>query len=222
MENQPKTRKRPSNPYVVQWRMFCEIAGRRKRAKNLFGIEYLFLMSICAGLMFMPTMLVRAVSDRFGYFPRKLAIEFYVIAKPLALLWILFSERAFSTPWATVTTLMFVDLYLYLCGLVFLRRFYTPPASPARSLLLLGVNFLEASLAFAIFYGFSDSIKGATSPLKLLYFSLVTSATVGYGDMMPKSDTGMQLVICQILSSLGFASIFIATFVTKLNEQEAI
>jgi hypothetical protein len=88
-----KTMNPPGNPYRVQWRMLEEIATCRDRAKHLFGIEYVFLVLVCAGLMLMPAMCVRAISGRFSYLSRKLAIEGYVVAKPLVLSFVLFSGR---------------------------------------------------------------------------------------------------------------------------------
>ena len=214
----------PSNPYAVQWRMVKEIALRRERAEGLFGIDYLFRLFLCFGLMFMPAMFVRLISGCFGYLSRKISIEAFAIGKPFFLGLILLNGLFLDRACLFITGVLFVNLYLYLLGLVFLKRFYTQPVSHSRSMLLLIINFVEMTIAFAIFYGYSKSIYSSSvvinDPLSLLYFSFVTAATVGYGDMAPATDVGKMLVVFQILSSLGFISLFLATFVTNLNENE--
>jgi len=172
----------------------------------------------------MPAMFVRWISGKFGYMSRKFSIEIYAILKPIFLYFVLFSGRANNKWWVLLTLWLFADLYLYLFGLVFLRRFYTVPASYGRSLLLLGINFCEAALAFAIFYTFSHSLFSnghvVYAPIDMLYFSLVTASTVGFGDITVSSDTAKWLVIGQILSSLGFISLFVASFVAGFNDSE--
>jgi len=212
------------NPYIKQWEMLKTIARHEGKAKSLFGIEWLFNLLVCAGLMLMPAMLVRWIAGKRGFFARKLAVDRYAVAKPLFLAVILFSPIATCTLGVITASIFFADLYLYLLGLVFLRRFYWTPVSHGRSLLLLGINFCEALLAFAVFYRFSQSIAldhvTATAPIDLLYFSCVTAATVGYGDFAPNSPTGKALIVLQILSSLGFISVFVASFVTNFNNHE--
>ena len=78
-------------------------------------------------------------------------------------------------------------------------------------------------IAFACFYRIADGLSrlalfhGPGGPLRLsfsdaLYFSLVTQATVGFGDLTPHDDgirllTGVQVLAGQILLLFGFAEI---------------
>jgi hypothetical protein len=78
-------------------------------------------------------------------------------------------------------------------------------------------------IAFACFYRIADGLSrlplfhGQAGPAWLsfqdaLYFSLVTQATVGYGDLTPHDDgirllTGVQVLAGQILLLFGFAEI---------------
>jgi hypothetical protein len=78
-------------------------------------------------------------------------------------------------------------------------------------------------ISFACFYRIADGLSrlplfhGQAGPAWLsfqdaLYFSLVTQATVGYGDLTPHDDgirllTGVQVVAGQILLLFGFAEI---------------
>jgi hypothetical protein len=78
-------------------------------------------------------------------------------------------------------------------------------------------------IAFACFYRIADGASrlplfhGPGGPIRLsfpdaLYFSLVTQATVGFGDLTPHDDgirllTGVQVLAGQILLLFGFAEI---------------
>jgi hypothetical protein len=174
--------------------------------------------------MIMPAMLVRWLGGIRGYLARKRAVDTYTLAKPVTLL-LLLACGVSSHTWAAVAAaIMLVDLYSYLLGLVFLQRFYTEPASYRRSVLLLGVNFVEASLAFAVLYLFSGSIGHsgvpATSWGEVVYFSVITAATVGYGDLTPLTPVGRILVVFQVFASLFFVVVIVATFVGRLADKK--
>jgi voltage-gated potassium channel Kch len=171
--------------------------------------------------MLLPAMLVRLIGGKFGYLGRKLAIDFWVIAKPAALLAFLLLGLT-CRRWVMIFAVVaLVDLYAYLLGLVFLRPFYTKPASYGRSVLSLSINFLEAALAFSILYLNTGALAGPLGTVRswseAIYFSIITAATVGYGDIKPATDTGHALVVAQVLSSLFFLAIALTTFVSGLS-----
>lgn len=216
------THKKPPRPaYGRHLGMLSDIARCRGVAADLFGVEWLFAFVVGAALLVMPAMLVREVSGRFGYLARKRAVEAWAVLKPAALVILLNCgpELAIS-PW--VATLALVDLFSYLLGLLFLARFYTDPASVRRSLLLLGVNFLEFVVGFAVLYahfGVIGRLDGPTetAPGALVFFSLVTASTVGYGDLLPHAGLGRLLVSVQICASIVFLSVFIAQGVGRVG-----
>jgi hypothetical protein len=170
-------------------------------------------------LLFMPAMLVREVAGRFGYLARKCAVEAWALLKPAVLLLILCHGPALAlAPW--MATVALVDLFTYLLGLLFLSRFYTSVASVRRSLLLLGVNFLEFILGFAVLYAHFKVIVSSNgsvenAPGALAFFSLVTASTVGYGDMIPQAGIGRTVVSVQICAGLIFLSVFISQAVGR-------
>ena len=212
--------KAPAPAYRKQWHRLCDIAQRRGAAEELFGLEWLFALALCALLLIMPAMLVREASGRFGYLTRKCAVEVWAILKPTVLCVLLCCGTAMAVaPW--IATLALVDLFTYLLGLLFLSRFYTSPVSVRRSLLLLGVNFLEFILGFAVLYAhfkvvFSSSGSVEDGPGAVAFFSLVTASTVGYGDMIPHAGLGRTLASVQICAGLVFLSVFISQAVGRV------
>jgi hypothetical protein len=55
------------------------------------------------------------------------------------------------------------------------------------------------------------------SPSQAIYFSFITAATIGYGDISPKDDYIQQIVIAQVIISLVFIVMFIANIAGKLG-----
>jgi hypothetical protein len=217
------TMKPPENAYKKQTKILKEIVQRKGRATDLFGIEHLVVMVLCAWLMLMPAMFVRWYWGRKGYFSRKIAVEVYAIAKPAVLGGLLLWARSYPLLSIAVAVFFLLDLYSYLLGLVLLRTFYTKPASATRSLVMLGVNFVESVLAFAVLFGATSSVAPAGTQVAdltsgaLIYFSLVTAATVGYGDLVPIGPAGRFITIVEIASSLAFISVFVSSFVGNLG-----
>ncbi|UCH27397.1 MAG: two pore domain potassium channel family protein [Trueperaceae bacterium] len=54
--------------------------------------------------------------------------------------------------------------------------------------------------------------------LDALYFSVVTLATVGYGDMTPETDAGKVFTVLYILSGIGVLAAFATALVSKGRE----
>ena len=81
------------------------------------------------------------------------------------------------------------------------------------------VLFLGLLVAGTIVY----SIVEGWSPLDSLYFSVVTLATVGYGDLHPVTDLGKAFTILYILTGVGvlvvFASRVVNTMVDRRSEE---
>jgi hypothetical protein len=76
-----------------------------------------------------------------------------------------------------------------------------------RSITIVALNFYEATAAFAVLYRATGEVhdsqgRALASSIASLYYSLVTMATLGYGDFAPSTDLTRFIVICQICTSL--------------------
>ncbi len=102
---------------------------------------------------------------------------------------------------------------------------------------LLGITsvYLICTLFFSIWYWAiwtwdNNAIRGPTDSLNLydfFYFSLVTIATLGYGDILPNSPLTKSLVIIEVICGIGFATVGIAVVLayvqprfSRLSEQQ--
>lgn len=77
-----------------------------------------------------------------------------------------------------------------------------------------GLVYLVAALLVSgtLFYHFVEGWK----VLDALYFSVITLATVGYGDFSPKTDAGKVFTIIYIIVGLGT----LAAFISLVAEQQ--
>lgn len=97
---------------------------------------------------------------------------------------------------------------------------YNRPHSPSRSVVLLLMGYGTAVLAFAVFFAASEGVfessspnVAVTKPGSMLYFSLITIATVGYGDLHPKLDTlAMWLVIFEVVIGIVMIVVLLTRF----------
>jgi hypothetical protein len=95
---------------------------------------------------------------------------------------------------------------------------YVKPRSYRRNILMLFFNYIELSLCFAVIYGGLHLLGDAPkSVIDYIYFSIVTSTTIGYGDLHPVSNLGKVLVSMQAVMVLAFVVLFLNFFGSKVE-----
>ncbi|MBI2803477.1 MAG: hypothetical protein HYX68_00655 [Planctomycetes bacterium] len=142
-------------------------------------------------------------------------------------------------PWGTVSVLVGV-LPLYRLGeimAVILQLHISAsyePSKRTRAVIHAVMHFLEVALAFAVFYCVGDHFcSSSTNPMFAdgcstriplysdfdfitpLYFSVVSLATLGYGDYAPKNGLGKILVMAQLFVQFVFILIVLPTIVSS-------
>jgi hypothetical protein len=87
------------------------------------------------------------------------------------------------------------------------------------------LSYLVALYGFAVAYAFvSRANPGAFTGKRLdllsaVYFSVVTAATVGYGDIAPVSEAARMLVVAEILCSLIYGIFFFSVLAGGIRER---
>lgn len=205
-------------------------SGKDPITARLVLLERAALLALCFGMYVTPGFWIRHVGGLWGRRARKAWIDVYAVAKLTLVMFVLYSNwwKHWWVPY--VAFYLIADVFISLAGYVFLRKFWQYPYSWGRSVMLLFINFLEYSCWFACIYlswgllRINDPASNLTVQVfnwsDAFYFSVVTAATVGFGDISPSSVSGRRLVTLEILLSLFFMATVVAYFVSNIGREE--
>lgn len=190
---------------------------------NDFGIERIVRLICVLSLYLFPGLYIRHVSGKKGTICRKLSVEIYVIFKLIFPIFLLCCGVSTNLLAVIICIYLGTETMQYLLSLIFLREEFTQPISYRRSALTLFLNYLEVTLDFAVIYSYlswlnPSSFSKSMGWIQSIYFSFVSSTTVGYGDISPVSSLAMGVVIIQIISFLVFIGLFLNYFTSKIGD----
>jgi hypothetical protein len=154
-------------------------------------------------------------------------LDVYLLAWPLFLLWSLF-KWPFSALFVTLIAIYQIAMILsnQLAVLLVdtqLRGWRQP--SMGRGFILSLVNLTSIVIAYAIIYRAYNCIVSTGTmfpeqrPLQLLYYSLVTVTTLGYGDFVPNGDLGYLVVIAELVTVVLFVLAVIPAYLGALSQR---
>jgi hypothetical protein len=117
-----------------------------------------------------------------------------------------------------------IETMLYLTSMIFLSTQFSPIISYRRSLISLFINFFEISLSYGLLYMAGEQIFPGffnhtfDSWLHPVYFSFITSVTIGYGDLYPVHKLARFLVLSQVVFSFVFIGLIFNFFASRAHE----
>jgi hypothetical protein len=125
---------------------------------------------------------------------------------------------------AAAATYRLIDIVVYLLSIALLTRRYGlwRPETATRSLILAFVNVYEVVAAYELLYLGVGTLLDAstrtpiTSPFTVFYYSMVTMATLGFGDVIPADTISRALVVSQLFTHLVFLLTIVPVFVAHL------
>jgi hypothetical protein len=167
-----------------------------------------------------PGIYIRQTVFRRGQTVKNILIEIYVLFKLFLPLSILYFDQSHNHWFLGVSGYLLLETLTYVSSLVLVSDIHQEVKSVNRSLLLLLINYLEITLNFAmIYHGFNLLTPNAQSVIDHIYFSFITSASVGYGDIHPDTQMGKVLVCFQTFTLLVFVVLFINHFGSKRHHR---
>jgi hypothetical protein len=115
---------------------------------------------------------------------------------------------------------LMLETILYIPTLIFASDLFSKPRSYKRSILLLFFNYLEMVFAFGVLYSSNNYLnKPFTHWFDAIYFSIITSSTIGYGEFYPVKTFGKFLVSIEALFVLLFVVLFLNFFSAKIKSK---
>ncbi len=182
------------------------------------GIEKIVRLFLSSSVLLFPGIYIKYLANKKGNEYRDLALDFYVLLKVTFPILILVNQWQ---QYGLVVWIMFyvlLETVLYIPTLIFASDLFSKPRSYKRSMLLLFLNYLEVVFAFAVLYTCGSYLnKPFSSWFDAVYFSIITSSSIGYGDFYPITTFGKVLVSAQALLFLFFVILFLNFFSTKIK-----
>ncbi|MEM0542968.1 potassium channel family protein [Flavobacterium sp. j3] len=184
------------------------------------GIEKIFRLFLSVSQLCFPGIYVKTLASKINFTYNDLAMDCYILLKtffPLLLLMNHWQEHKILI-WLLVYLIL--ETILYIPTLIFASDLFARPRSYKRSMLLLFFNYLEVIMSFGVFYTLGNNTNipfGHWSDA--LYFSLMTTNTIGYGDYYPITTYGKFLASVQAMFFLSFVILFLNFFSTKVKSK---
>jgi hypothetical protein len=200
----------------------------RNYSHHDFGLERFIRLFLAAIQFITPSLYIKHFAYGLGTTGRKILVEFYVLFKMLLPVFALASGIYDCSLILFIIVFFLFETVIYVTSLIFISDASRESIQPRRSLALLFVNFFEIIFDFAFIYMYFDTTVGGFFTKQLVtgtdavYFSFVTAATVGYGDITPVIPLAKQMVIVQITLTFVFVGLFLNYFSNLLHKAQDI
>lgn len=182
------------------------------------GIEKIVRLFLSSSQLLFPGIYLKYFANKLGSEYKDLTMDFYILFK------VIFPILILQNNWQTNNLIIYLSVYLlletvfYIPTLIFASDLFSQPRSYKRSMLLLFFNYIESVLSFAVFYRTGNYLNAPlTNWFDAVYYSFVTSSTIGYGDYYPITQTGKIFTIFQVFLFLLFVILFLNFFSSKIK-----
>lgn len=184
------------------------------------GIEKIVRLLLSISQLFFLGIYIKHFANKFGHEYKDLAMDLYVLAKVIFPFLILINDWQNYDYMIWILIFLLLETVLYIPTLIFASDLFSRPRSYKRSMLLLFFNYIEVVVSFAVLYTLGDNMnKPFEHWFDSVYFSLISSNSIGYGDYYPITTFGKVLVSLQALFFLSFVILFLNFFSTKVKSK---
>lgn len=200
-----------------------------KRIKNIkaiwnneqhddIGIEKILRLFLAISQFFFLGTYIKQIFSKKSIAYQDLSVDFFVLFKVIFPVFILYYHLQNQPILFAFLIWFMVETILYVPTLIFASDIFSKPRSYRRSMLLLFLNYIEIVFDFAVIYSKSNYLnKEFGHWYDAIYFSIVSSATIGYGDFYPITLNGKIFVCLQSMIALIFVVLFLNFFNNKVE-----
>jgi hypothetical protein len=184
------------------------------------GIEKIFRLLLALSQFISPGTYIKQVFGKKGIAAQEFAMDIFVVFKVVFPVLILMNDWQRNPVVFFIIMWFMIDTCLYVPTLIFASDIFSKPRSYRRSMLLVFLNYIETVLAFGVIYASATKFnKPFEHWFDSIYFSFVTSATVGYGDYYPVNEMGKFWVSAQTMVVIMFVVLFLNFFSNKVENK---
>jgi hypothetical protein len=182
------------------------------------GIEKIIRLLLSTSQLLFPGIYIKYWAYKKGNQYQDLALDIYILLKVSYPILILTHEWQYNKWMVYGLIYLMLETVLYIPTLIFASDLFSKPRSYKRSMLLLFFNYLEIVFSYAVIYTCGNYLnKPFTHWFDAVYFSIITSSSIGYGDFYPETTFGKVLVSSQALLFLFFVILFLNFFSSKIK-----
>jgi hypothetical protein len=184
------------------------------------GIEKILRLFLAISQFLFLGTYIKQVFGKKGIAYQDLSVDAFVLFKVLFPLTILFCNWQTNNFLYIILIWFLFETMLYVPTLIFASDIFSKPRSYRRSMLLLFFNYVEIVFSFGVIYSRGIYLnKPFGHWFDPIYFSFITSATIGYGDFYPITPMGKFLVSSQSVIFLIFVVLFLNFFSNKVESK---
>ncbi|MFM7054618.1 MAG: potassium channel family protein [Bacteroidota bacterium] len=209
-----------NNTHVIQKRISNVRSIWHNEHQDDVGLEKVLRLFLAASQFVFPGIYIKQLFGYRGVHFQELAIDLYILAKIFFPFCLLYFGLPLNPIVISILTWLLLETILYISTLVFASDLFDQPRSYRRSMLLLFMDYFQIVLSFAVLYKTGNHLNQPfVHWFDPIYFSVVTSATVGYGDFHPTTAFGKLLATSQIVIFF-IVVMFILNFFSHRMEQK--
>ncbi len=187
---------------------------------NDVGIEKILRLFLAVSQFFFPGLYLKEVFSKKYHRYQDLAVDVYVLFKLCFPLYILMNGLEQHAFLFYVMLWLMIETMLYIPTLIFASDVIARPRSYRRSMLLLFINYAEIIFEFGVIYAHGNFMNMPFAHwFDPVYFSFITSATIGFGDFHPVTPIGKFLVSFQSTLFIIFVALFLNFFTGKVESK---
>lgn len=184
------------------------------------GIEKILRLILASIQLFVIGTYIKQLFDLYAYIYKELAVDLYILFKVFFPFFILYYNLQNNSILFFISIWFLIETITYISTLIFASDFFSRPRSYRRSMLLMFFNYLEVIMCFALIHSRGEYTNRPFEHwFDPIYFSLITSASVGYGDYYPITSTGKMIVGVQTILFFVFVVMFLNFMSSKVENK---
>lgn len=187
---------------------------------NDVGIEKMLRLFLAVSQFFFPGLYLKQIFSKKWIAYQDLAVDIYVLLKLSYPLVLLYNGLQNNHLLFAILLWLMVETMLYIPTLIFASDAIARPRSYRRSMLLLFINYSEIIFDFGVIYASGMYLNRPFEHwFDPVYFSFITSATIGFGDYYPATPAAKFLVSFQSTLFIIFVALFLNFFTGKVESK---
>ena len=184
------------------------------------GIEKMIRLFLSISQFIFPGVYIKYILYKTKFEWQDLAMDIYILAKLFFPFFVLAYQCQHITVLIALIVYFLAETILYIPTLIFASDMLSKPRSYNRSMLLLFFNYIEIIVAFGVLYSCGNNMNiPFITWYDPIYFSVVTSSSIGFGDYYPVTTFAKILVSIQALFFFTFVVLFLNFFSAKMKSK---